>query len=128
MVVVCVARRRRDRSRLAPARPYGTLAADLPAATSETNGPGSPDGGGADGEGSGAGPGRSGRRDSRPLIPFHRARPSGELLSGESADVYFARAERVLGREGLAPVVLMEFFPRHGAILCGIDEGDQLFR
>ena len=31
--------------------------------------------------------------------------PSKEILSGESADVYFARAELVLEREGLDPVV-----------------------
>jgi nicotinate phosphoribosyltransferase len=49
-------------------------------------------------------------------------RPSSEILSGESADVYFARAEQVLEREGLDPVVTMEVFARERAILCGIDE------
>jgi len=51
-----------------------------------------------------------------------RTRPSSEILSGESADVYFARAEQVLEREGLNPVVTMEVFGRQNAILCGIDE------
>jgi nicotinate phosphoribosyltransferase len=51
-----------------------------------------------------------------------RTRPSSEILSGESADVYFARAEQVLQREGLDPVVTMEVFGRQDAILCGIDE------
>ena len=51
-----------------------------------------------------------------------RTRPSSEILSGESADVYFARAEQVLEREGLNPVVTMEVFGRQSAILCGIDE------
>jgi nicotinate phosphoribosyltransferase len=47
---------------------------------------------------------------------------SREILSGESADVYFARAERILEREGMDPVVTMEVFARQQAILCGIDE------
>ena len=51
-----------------------------------------------------------------------RASPSREILSGESADVYFARADRVLEREGLDPVVTMEVFARREAVLCGIDE------
>jgi nicotinate phosphoribosyltransferase len=51
-----------------------------------------------------------------------RTRPSREILSGDSADVYFARAETVLDREGLDPVVTMEVFAREDAILCGIDE------
>ena len=51
-----------------------------------------------------------------------RSRPSREILSGESADVYFARADRVLDREGLDPIVTMEVFARREAVLCGIDE------
>src|SRR5215213_8283007 len=51
-----------------------------------------------------------------------RTRPSSEILSGDSADVYFARAESILDREGLDPVVTMEVFARREAILCGIDE------
>jgi len=51
-----------------------------------------------------------------------RSRPSHEILSGESADVYFARADRILEREGLDPVVTMEVFARRDAMLCGIDE------
>ena len=56
------------------------------------------------------------------MTPARRTRPSGEILSGESADVYFARADRILEREGLDPVVTMEVFARRDAILCGIDE------
>ncbi|MDP9482055.1 MAG: nicotinate phosphoribosyltransferase [Chloroflexota bacterium] len=56
----------------------------------------------------------------------HRPIPSREILSGESADVYFARAERVLEREGLDPVVAMEIFSREAGILCGIDEAKNL--
>src|SRR5688572_20808654 len=51
-----------------------------------------------------------------------RSRPSREILSGESADVYFARADGILEREGLDPVVTMEVFGRRAGILCGIDE------
>jgi len=59
-------------------------------------------------------------------MPIHRSRPSWEILSGDSADVYFARAERILEREGLDPVVTMEVFTRQGALLCGIDEAKNL--
>jgi nicotinate phosphoribosyltransferase len=55
-------------------------------------------------------------------MAVRRASPSREILSGESADVYFARAETILEREGLDPVVTMEVFARRDAILCGIDE------
>ena len=55
-----------------------------------------------------------------------RTRPSNEILSGESADVYFARAESVLEREGLDPMVVMEVFSRESGILCGIDEAKNL--
>jgi nicotinate phosphoribosyltransferase len=56
------------------------------------------------------------------MTPARRTRPSGEILSGESADVYFARADRILANEGLDPVVTMEVFARRDAILCGIGE------
>ena len=55
-----------------------------------------------------------------------RARPSTEILTGESADVYFARAERILEAEGLDPIVTMEVFARQDGILCGIDEAKNL--
>ncbi len=57
---------------------------------------------------------------------LQRARPSHEILSGDSADVYFARAETILEREGLDPVVTMEVFARQHAVLCGIDEARNL--
>lgn len=57
---------------------------------------------------------------------LQRARPSHEILSGDSADVYFARAESILEREGLDPVVTMEVFARQHAVLCGIDEAKNL--
>ena len=55
-----------------------------------------------------------------------RRRPSSEILSGESADVYFARAEEIMRREGLDPLVTMEVFGRADAVLCGIDEAKTL--
>jgi nicotinate phosphoribosyltransferase len=55
-----------------------------------------------------------------------RARPSHEILSGDSADVYFARAETILDREGRDPLVSMEVFARHEGVLCGIDEARNL--
>jgi len=55
-----------------------------------------------------------------------RMRPSHEILSGDSADVYFMRAETILAREGLDPLVTMEVFSRHGGVLCGVDEAKNL--
>ena len=55
-----------------------------------------------------------------------RTRPSNEILSGDSADVYFARAESILEREGLDPMVVMEIFGREDGILCGLDEAKNL--
>ncbi len=55
-----------------------------------------------------------------------RTRPSPAVLSGDSADVYFARADRILDREGLDPIVAMEIFSRHGGVLCGVDEAKNL--
>jgi nicotinate phosphoribosyltransferase len=55
-----------------------------------------------------------------------RTRPSREILSGDSADVYFARAASILEREGLDPLVTMEVFGRQDAVLCGIDEAKNL--
>jgi len=55
-----------------------------------------------------------------------RTRPSTEILSGDSADVYFARAEAILEREGLDPMVVMEVFSRDSGVLCGVDEAKNL--
>jgi nicotinate phosphoribosyltransferase len=57
---------------------------------------------------------------------LQRTRPSAEIMSGESADVYFARAASILEREGLDPLVTMEVFTRQDAVLCGIDEAKNL--
>ena len=55
-----------------------------------------------------------------------RSRPSHEILSGDSADVYFARAETILAKEGLDPLVTMEVFAREEGVLCGVDEARNL--
>jgi nicotinate phosphoribosyltransferase len=55
-----------------------------------------------------------------------RRRPSRDVLSGDTADVYFRRAEEILAGEGLDPVVVMEIFSRQEGILCGIDEAKVL--
>jgi nicotinate phosphoribosyltransferase len=57
---------------------------------------------------------------------FQRTRPSREILSGDSADVYFARAETILDRESRDPLVVMEVFTRKAGVLCGIDEAKNL--
>ena len=48
--------------------------------------------------------------------------PSRDVLSGETADVYFARTVEVLRKEGLNPVATMEVFASRAGILCGIEE------
>lgn len=59
-------------------------------------------------------------------VTRERRKPSHEVLSGDSADVYFRRAEEILEGEGLDPVVVMEVFSRSEGILCGIDEAKVL--
>jgi nicotinate phosphoribosyltransferase len=44
------------------------------------------------------------------------------VLSGETADVYFARTVEILRNENLNPVATMEVFPSRTGILCGIYE------
>lgn len=61
-----------------------------------------------------------------PTTRLLRRHPSRDILSGESADVYFARAERILEREGLDPLVVMEVFSRQQGLLAGIDEAKVL--
>ena len=62
----------------------------------------------------------------KPIMPGIRRMPSRDILSGESADVYFARAEEILSKEGMDPAVAMEVFCRREAVLCGIDEAKNL--
>jgi len=48
--------------------------------------------------------------------------PSEAVLSGETADVYFARTVEILRREGINPVATMEFFAGRAGVLCGTEE------
>jgi nicotinate phosphoribosyltransferase len=48
--------------------------------------------------------------------------PSREVLSGETADVYFLRTIDILSKEKLNPLTTMEFFPSRSGVLCGIEE------
>jgi len=55
-------------------------------------------------------------------LPRPRFETAADVLAGETADVYFDRARRILAAEGLDPVVTMEIFAREEAILCGAEE------
>ena len=57
-----------------------------------------------------------------------RFSPSKEVLSGETADVYFLHARRILEAEGSDADVTMEVFPSRDGILCGIKEVRQLLK
>jgi len=48
--------------------------------------------------------------------------PSEAVLSGETADIYFARTVEILRQENLNPVATMEVFASRAGILCGIEE------
>ncbi len=51
---------------------------------------------------------------------------SDAILSGDTADVYFHNARKILQQEKLDPVVTMEIFPGRDGILCGIEEATRL--
>jgi nicotinate phosphoribosyltransferase len=48
--------------------------------------------------------------------------PTEAVLSGESADIYFARTIEILRHEGLNPAATMEVFSSRAGILCGVEE------
>jgi len=48
--------------------------------------------------------------------------PDETILSGQTADVYFARTVEILRYEGLNPVATMEVFSSQAGILCGMEE------
>jgi nicotinate phosphoribosyltransferase len=54
--------------------------------------------------------------------------PAADVLAGDTADVYFERARRILAAEGLDPVVTMEIFAREEAVLCGAEEAHAYLR
>lgn len=64
--------------------------------------------------------------DAAPDAPAAPARPrfqpAADVLSGETADIYFERTRAILAAERLDPVAMMEVFPRGEGILCGAEE------
>jgi len=54
--------------------------------------------------------------------------PDADVLSGDTADVYFIRAQEILRREGVNPVVTMEVFTSREGILCGMKEALALLK
>ena len=55
------------------------------------------------------------------MIPA-RFEADKNVISGETADVYFVRTLEILHKEGLNPVATMEVFTSREGILCGIEE------
>jgi nicotinate phosphoribosyltransferase len=64
----------------------------------------------------------SDRRTKSEAVAAPPFQPAPDVLAGETADVYFERARRILAAEGLDPVVSMEIFGREEGILCGAAE------
>ncbi|GAI12303.1 unnamed protein product, partial [marine sediment metagenome] len=48
--------------------------------------------------------------------------PPEAVLSGKTADIYFARTMDILRHEALNPVATMEIFPSRAGVFCGIEE------
>jgi nicotinate phosphoribosyltransferase len=48
--------------------------------------------------------------------------PSQDVLSGESADIYFVRTVDILRAEGINPVATMEVFTSRAGVVCGLEE------
>ncbi len=55
-------------------------------------------------------------------MPKPKFKPSPEVLSGDTADIYFVRTIDILRKENLNPVATMEVFSSRAGILCGIEE------
>jgi nicotinate phosphoribosyltransferase len=49
-------------------------------------------------------------------------KPSPEVLSGDTADVYFVRTVDILKKENINPMATMEVFGSRAGILCGMEE------
>jgi len=54
--------------------------------------------------------------------PQPKFTPTPEVLSGETADIYFPRAVEILKKEKLNPAATMEVFGSRAGYLCGIEE------
>ena len=55
-------------------------------------------------------------------------KPSPEVLSGDTADVYFVHTIDILKKENINPVATMEVFCSRAGILCGIEEVKALLK
>jgi nicotinate phosphoribosyltransferase len=55
-------------------------------------------------------------------MPKPEFKPSPEVLSGDTADIYFRRTIDILQKEGLNPMATMEIFGSRAGVLCGIEE------
>jgi nicotinate phosphoribosyltransferase len=55
-------------------------------------------------------------------MPKPDFKPSSEVLSGDTADIYFVRSVDILKKENINPVATMEVFGARAGILCGIEE------
>ncbi len=55
-------------------------------------------------------------------LPKPKFKPSPEVLSGDTADIYFVRTIDILRKEGLDPMATMEVFNSRAGVLCGIEE------
>jgi nicotinate phosphoribosyltransferase len=54
--------------------------------------------------------------------PQPKFKPSPEVISGDTADIYFRRTVDILQKEGLDPMATMEIFGSRAGLLCGIEE------
>jgi nicotinate phosphoribosyltransferase len=59
-------------------------------------------------------------------MPKPEFKPSPEVVSGDTADVYFVRTIDILRKENLNPVATMEVFSSRAGLLCGIEEAKAL--
>ncbi len=55
-------------------------------------------------------------------MPAPKFKPSREVLSGDTADIYFMRTIEILKKEGINPEATMEVFGSRAGILCGMEE------
>ncbi len=55
-------------------------------------------------------------------MPKPEFEPSPEVISGDTADIYFVRTIDILRKENLNPVATMEVFGSRPGIICGIEE------
>ncbi len=61
-------------------------------------------------------------RAAPPKVFHPRFELSPQVLSGETADIYFVRTAEILRKEGLNPVATMEVFSSRPGVLCGMNE------